>query len=164
MNTDTDTENNFDEQHQRSYLRCFRKVKKSCKEISNPLDTKEDRIIRRALLRNIEIYQRLHRINTIYKEMYSLVKKLLCMHENQEIYDNGVIDDMIKKSERDDKKYEYKNGRNGHKFTMSRAQVCFERHDKTNNEHIQYTDTDTDTDTTNSSIITYGIKISSENK
>ena len=29
--------------------------------------------------------------------MYSLVKKLLRMYENQEIYDNNVIDDMIGK-------------------------------------------------------------------
>ena len=47
------------------------------------------------MLRNIERYQRLHTINNIYKEMYSMVKRLLRLHNNQDIYDN-VIDDMIK--------------------------------------------------------------------
>ena len=95
--TDTDTENNFDEQHYRSYIRCYRKVKKNCEQISDALDTSQDHIIRSALLRNIERYQPLHTINSIYEEMYSMVKKLLRLHENQDIYDNDVIDDMIKK-------------------------------------------------------------------
>ena len=93
--TDTDTENNFDEQHYRSYLQCYHKVKENCEQVSDALDTRQDVIIRSELLRNIEKYQRLHTINNIYKEMYSMVKRLLRLHNNQDIYDN-VIDDMIK--------------------------------------------------------------------
>ena len=95
MDTDSDTENNFDEQHYSSYLRCYRKVKKNCEQLSDALDTRQDRIIRSALLRNIERYQRLHTINNIYEEMYSMLKRLWRLHNNQDIYDN-VIDDMIK--------------------------------------------------------------------
>ena len=72
--TDTDTENNFDGRHYRSYIRCYRKVKKNCEQVSDALDTRQDRIIRSVLLRNIERYQPLHTINNIYDEMYSMVK------------------------------------------------------------------------------------------
>ena len=96
MDTDSDTENNFDEQqHYSNYLRCYRKVKKNCEQLSDALDTRQDRIIRSVLLRNIERYQRLHTINNIYEEMYSMLKKLWRLYNNQDIYDN-VIDDMIK--------------------------------------------------------------------
>ena len=96
MDTDSDTENNFDEQqHYSSYLRCYRKVKKNCEQLSDALDTRQDRTIRSALLRNIERYQPLHTINNIYEEMYSMLKRLLRLHNNQDMYDN-VIDDMIK--------------------------------------------------------------------
>ena len=96
MDTDSDTENNFDEQHYSSYLRCYRKVKTNCEQLSDALDTRQDRIIRSALLRNIERYQRLQRLrNNIYDEMYSMLKRLWRLHNNQDIYDN-VIDDMIK--------------------------------------------------------------------
>ena len=99
MDTDSDTENNFDEQQQQhysSYLRCYRKVKKNCEQLSDALDTRQDRIIRSALLRNIERYQRLQRLrNNIYEEMYSMLKRLLRLYNNQDVYDN-VIDDMIK--------------------------------------------------------------------
>ena len=96
MDTDSDTENNFDEQHYSSYLRCYRKVKKNCEQLSDALDTRQDRIIRSALLRNIERYQRLQRLrNNIYEEMYSMLKRLLRLYNNQDVYDN-VIDDMIK--------------------------------------------------------------------
>ena len=94
--TDTDTENNFDEQHYSSYLRCYRKVKRNCEQLSVALDTRQDRIIRSALLQNIERYQPLHRINNIYEEMYSMLKKLLRLHNNQDIYGDDVIDYMIK--------------------------------------------------------------------
>ena len=96
MDTDSDTENNFDEQHYSSYLRCYRKVKKNCEQLSDALDTRQDHIIRSALLRNIERYQRLQRLrNNIYEEMYSMLKRLLRLYNNQDVYDN-VIDDMIK--------------------------------------------------------------------
>ena len=89
MDTDSDTENNFDYS---SYLRCYRKVKKNCEQLSDALDTRQDRIIRSALLRNIERYQRLR--NNIYEEMYSMLKRLLRLYNNQDVFDN-VIDDMI---------------------------------------------------------------------